>query len=156
MKRTPILLAAAALAALAGAAAQQPAETAFRNAATWWAPADGRIFPRELDYANATGVVRTLLADGPAETLGHAFFSPLGANGRACVTCHQPADAMALSVESVQERWKVAGSADPVFAAFDGSNCPALPQNERASHSLLLDHGLIRIERDWPVRDMSG
>jgi hypothetical protein len=136
--------------------AQQPSPAGFRDQSTWWSPADGKSFPRQLDYANATGVVRTLLKDGPAETLGHAFFSPLGQNGRACVTCHQPADAMALSVESIRDRWKTNGSADPVFAAVDGSNCPTLPQGNRASHSLLLDHGLIRIERDWPVRDAAG
>ncbi|HEY7800269.1 MAG TPA: hypothetical protein VIA80_15990 [Hyphomonadaceae bacterium] len=151
-----ILFAVASLAALAGAAAQQQPAASFRNDATWWAPADGKPFPRELDYANAAGVVRTLLKDGPAETLGHAFFSPLGPNGRACITCHQPADAMALSVESVRNRWATQGSADPLFAAVDGSNCPTLRQDERTSHSLLLDHGLIRIERDWPIRDAAG
>lgn len=41
---------------------------------------------------------------------------------------------------------------DPLFAAYDGSDCPSLPQAERASHGLLLDYGLIRIERPWPIR----
>jgi hypothetical protein len=45
---------------------------------------------------------------------------------------------------------------NPLFAAGDGSNCPSLPQAERASHSLLIDHGLIRISRPWPPRDPSG
>ena len=79
--RGPILFAVASLAALAGAAAQQPSEVSFRNETTWWAPGDGKPFPRELDYANSTGIVRTLLRDGPTETKGHPFFSPIGVNG---------------------------------------------------------------------------
>src|SRR5690606_20370680 len=77
-------------------------------------------------------------------------------NGRACVTCHQPADGMSLSAETARDRWTATGGEDPLFAAYDGSNCPTLPQRERASHSLLLDYGLIRIERRWPPRDLSG
>jgi hypothetical protein len=147
------LFSLAALATMAGAAAQQPQPASTRNEASWWAPGDGKPFPRELDYANDTGLVRTLLKDGPMETKGHPFFTPIGTNGRACITCHQPADAMALSVESVADRWTATNGEDPLFAAIDGSNCPTLPQDQRASHSLLLDHGLIRIERDWPIRN---
>ena len=33
----------------------------------------------------------------PIDTQGHPFFTPLGSNGRACVTCHQPAHAMSVS-----------------------------------------------------------
>jgi hypothetical protein len=72
------------------------------------------------------------------------------------VTCHQPADAMSLSAESARRQWERTGGKDPLFAAYDGSNCPTLPQAERASHSLLLERGLIRIERPWPVRQFNG
>ena len=122
----------------------------------WWTPGEGRAFPAQLDYANAQGTSRLLLMGGPMDTKGHAFFEPLGPNGRACVTCHQPADGMSLSVPSVQHQWDLNGSKDPLFAASDGSNCPSLPQAERASHSLLIDHGLIRIARPWPPRDPAG
>lgn len=117
----------------------------------WWSPGEGRTFPAKLDYTNEHGVLRTLLVDGPMETEGHPFFEPLGPNGRACVTCHQPADGMALSAKSAAERWDKTGGKDPLFAAYDGSNCPSLPQSEKASHSLLIERGLIRIERKWPV-----
>jgi hypothetical protein len=119
----------------------------------WWAPGDGRVFPASLDYANAYGALGVALTGGPMPTHGHAFFTPQGPDGRACVTCHQPADAMSLSAETARERWTATDGRDPLFAAYDGSNCPTLPQSERASHSLLLDHGLIRIERRWPVKD---
>ena len=118
----------------------------------WWAPGEGRAFPATLDYSNDHGTLRTLLVDGPMETKGHPFFEPIGTNGRACVTCHQPADGMSLSAATARQRWDATGGKDPLFAAIDGSNCPVLPQAERASHSLLLERGLIRIERKWPVR----
>lgn len=122
----------------------------------WWAPGDGRVAPQTIDYPNALGTLRTLIVGGPLKTKGHPFFEPIGKNGRACVTCHQPADAMSLSAATARERWDATGGKDPLFAAFDGSDCPVLPQAARSSHRLLLDRGLIRIERAWPVRAFNG
>lgn len=122
----------------------------------WWAPQGGRVLPAVLDYDNAQGTLRTLLVGGSLDTKGHPFFEPLGPNGRACVTCHQPADAMSLSVDSARQQWDRTKGKDPLFAAYDGSNCPTLPQHKRESHSLLLDRGLIRVERSWPVKSFNG
>lgn len=122
----------------------------------WWAPGEGRVFPASLEYDNPSGTLRTILQGGPMATKGHPFFEPAGPRGRACVTCHQPADAMSLSAASARERWDLTQGRDPLFAAYDGSNCPVMPQGERASHSLLLDHGLIRIQRSWPPKDPAG
>jgi len=122
----------------------------------WWGPGEGRVFPAVADFNNAAGDLRILLEGGPMETGGHPFFEPIGPYGRACVTCHQPVDGMSLSVESIQRQWQRHGHLDPLFAAFDGSNCPDLPQHQRDSHSLLLEHGLIRIPRPWPPRDDAG
>ena len=122
----------------------------------WWAPGEGRSFPAVADYPNESGTLRTLLIDGPMETKGHPFFTPIGPNGRACVTCHQPADSMSLSADTARKRWGATDGKDPLFAAYDGSNCPSLPQADRSSHSLLLDHGLIRIQRPWPPKDLAG
>ena len=122
----------------------------------WWSPGDGRVFPERLDYSNGDGTLRLLLTGGALDTKGHPFFEPIGANGRACVTCHQPADSMSLSADTARERWQATGGKDPLFAASDGSNCPVLPQDERASHSLLLDRGLIRIQRPWPIKEWNG
>jgi hypothetical protein len=118
----------------------------------WWSPGEERIFPAELTYANTDGALGLILQGGPMPTNGHPFFEPLGPDKRACVTCHQPSDSMSLSVATAQERWAATKGNDPLFAPYDGSNCPILLQRERASHSLLLDHGLIRIERAWPVK----
>jgi len=122
----------------------------------WWASGEGRIFLGVSDIDNDAGRLRIILEDGPIPTRGHPFFEPVGPYGRACVTCHQPADGMSLSLHSVRRQWERYGYLDPLFAAFDGSNCPDLPQEQRASHSLLLDHGLIRIPRPWPPRDHAG
>lgn len=122
----------------------------------WWAPGEGRVFPAQLDYANDHGTLRLLLTGGALKTRGHPFFEPIGNNGRACVTCHQPADAMSLSAATARERWEATGGTDPLFAAIDGSDCPTLPQHERASHSLLLERGMIRVQRPWPVRQWNG
>jgi len=124
--------------------------------ARWWAPGEGRIFPATLDYRNQYGVLRTLLVGGPMDTKGHPFFEPIGSNGRACVTCHQPSDGMSLSAASAAERWDVTNGRDPLFAAYDGSNCPLLPQAQKSSHSLLIERGLVRIELPWPVTERDG
>lgn len=153
MRRTSIgrtILAGALLAAIGSVAASKPAPD------RWWAPGEGRVLPAALDYTNEHGTMRTLVVGGPLKTRGHPFFEPLGPNGRACVTCHQPADGMSLSAATARQRWDVTGGHDPLFAASDGSNCPTLPQDQRASHSLLLDRGLIRVERAWPVRELNG
>ncbi|WP_294057985.1 hypothetical protein [Sphingomonas sp.] len=123
---------------------------------SWWAPGSERVFPASADYPNGQGTLRVLLTGGPMATKGHPFFTAVGPNGRACITCHQPADAMSLSAATAQKRWDATAGRDPLFAAYDGSNCPTLPQNQRVSHSLLLDHGLIRIQRPWPARDLQG
>lgn len=139
------------LGALATGAAAAVAKEAG-GLSPWWGAAESRTLPETLDYPNDSGTLRVLRVGGPLRTKGHPFFEPLGPNGRACVTCHQPSDAMGLSAKTAQERWDATGGKDPLFAAYDGSNCPSLPQGEKASHSLLLDRGLIRIERPWPVK----
>lgn len=122
----------------------------------WWSPGEPRRFPAQADYPNSYGTLRTLYTGSPVETAGHPFFSPIGPNGRACVTCHQPSDAMSLSTATIADRWERTGGKDPLFAKSDGSNCPTLPAGRRESHSLLLDYGLIRIQRPWPPRNHSG
>jgi hypothetical protein len=139
-------------------AASTPASgTSSDNApARWWAPGEGRKFPESIAYDDPSGSVGLLNAAGAFDTRGHPFFEPLGRNGRACVTCHQPADGMGLSLRSIQQRWKETGGKDPLFAAIDGSNCPSLPQADPASHSLLLKRGLIRVFLPWPPKDRNG
>ena len=81
----------------------------------WWKESSGDEFPLELRYPNAHGHVG-VVSTKPFDTKGHPFFEPMGTNGRACVTCHQPSNSMSLSVDTVQQRWKAAGSKDPLLA----------------------------------------
>jgi hypothetical protein len=122
----------------------------------WWTPGQRDVLPAAAEYANASGRFGLVNADGPVSTGGHPFFDAIGSNGRACVTCHQPADAMSLSVETIKRRWDETNGGDPLFAAVDGKNCPHLPQGDAASHSLLLDRGLIRVFLPWPPRADDG
>ncbi len=141
------------------AAAQQAAEAneAIPNGGrAWWDPGEGTPLARMVEYDNEHGRLRLYNTSGDVETDGHPFFEPLGPNGRACVSCHQPADGMSLSLRSIRERWEETGGKDPIFAAIDGSNCPNLPQGEEASHSLLLERGLFRIFVPWPPKDPWG
>lgn len=158
MRFPSLMLSASAMLACASIAfGHQPEQTAPEyDHSRWWSPGDDRVFPASADYPNADGSLRVLLSGGAMPTDGHPFFEPQAPNGRACVTCHQPADGMSLSAETARARWAATGGRDPLFAGYDGSNCPTLPQGERASHSLLLDYGLIRIQRPWPGQDIAG
>src|SRR5215471_17623723 len=122
----------------------------------WIEPGGKETLPMFDQIENFLGKLGIIQAAGPVDTSGHPFFSPLGTNGRACVNCHQPAYGMSVSADSLKDRWRTTGGKDPVFAAFDGSNCPDLPQEQEQSHSLLLNRGLFRIPLPWPPRDADG
>jgi hypothetical protein len=128
----------------------------YGPAHVWWDAGEGGNLPWEEDYDNPTGQITILNTAGMVHTRDHAFFEPLGVNGRACVTCHQPSNAMSVSTSSIQTRWSETQGKDPLFAAIDGSNCPDLPQAVVSSHSLLLERGLFRIALPWPPKDAAG
>jgi hypothetical protein len=116
----------------------------------WIAPGQDIVLPAQVRFQDGTGEVGVQFAQGPVHLQGNPFFEPLGTNGRACVSCHQPGSGMGLSVEAIRQRWQETRGQDPLFAAIDGSNCPSLPQEERSSHSLLLARGLFRVSLPWP------
>jgi hypothetical protein len=132
------------------AANQSPAQS------YWIEAGAGGVLPADAYYDNSLGKLGVLNASGPVDTKDHPFFEALGINPRGCVTCHQPANAMSLSVEMLRERWRVTKGEDPVFAAVDGSNNPKLPQALESSHSLVLNRGVFRIGLPWPPRSSNG
>jgi hypothetical protein len=137
--------------------AEMKAQAPTGDASAGWIEAGkGGRLTVEMSFANPGGRVGVLLTSGAIDTAGHPFFTPIGSNGRACVTCHQPANAMSLSVDTLRARWRATGGRDPVFAAIDGSNNPSLPQDQERSHSLLLDRGLIRVGLPWPPGPVEG
>jgi len=158
-----VALLAAGIVAISGLRGQPPGAVtpdgrtaAEQERSDWWAPGSGEALPALAVYKNASGHVGVLNTEGPVQTKGHPFFEPIGSNGRACVSCHQPADGMGLSLRSINERWRDSGGTDPIFAMNDGANCPTLAPGKASSHSLLLKRGLFRIALPWPPRNAQG
>ena len=140
--------------ALQAPVAPQPASAVRQR--DWWSADSGRALPAAAVYDDPAGRLGILVDRGPLPTAGHPFFTALGRNGRACVSCHQPADGMSVSAASLRARWSATQGKDPVFAAVDGSNCPSLRQDLASSHALLLRKGLFRIFMPWPPRAADG
>jgi len=101
-------------------------------------------------YTDPSGALQIINANGPTNTNG-AFFQSLGTNGRSCSTCHVADQAMSMSPPQIQQRFAQTHGRDPLFAAFDGANCPNGDASDAAAHSLLLSHGLIRIPLTVPA-----
>ena len=133
-----------------GADVSEPGAPPVALPSYWVAPGQGGVLPARARYHDNIGAVEVLFAQGSVSLRGNPFFAPLGSNGRACVTCHQPASGMGLSVEMIRRRWQETRGKDPLFAAIDGANCPNLPQDQESSHSLLLQRGLFRVSLPWP------
>lgn len=131
-------------------------ETRYEVVSPWWNAARAMPLAPSKEYDDPSGRFRLLNESGEVQTKGHPFFTPLGSNGRSCVTCHQPTSAMSLSLDLIRLRWADTNGKDPLFAAIDGSNCPDLPQAQEKSHSLLLERGLFRIALPWPPVTASG
>src|SRR6059036_1206043 len=131
-------------------------EARYESTQPWWNPGRGTPLAPSKDHEDPSGQLRLLNKSGEVQTKGHPFFTPLGSNGRSCVTCHQPTSAMSLSLDLIRLRWAETNGKDPLFAAIDGSNCPDLPQDKEESHSLLLERGLFRIALRWPPVTASG
>jgi hypothetical protein len=122
----------------------------------WLQPGTNNMLFGSTDYLNHDGMLGVVNTSGIVQTGGHAFFDALGANGRGCVSCHQPSQAMSLASANVVQRWDDSQGRDPVFAAVDGSNCPVLPQDQRSSHSIALERGAFRIALAFPAKDAAG
>jgi hypothetical protein len=112
--------------------------------ATVTAAAAAFFIPNILPFPDNTGAVATHSTAGSIDQR-NAFFQSLGTNGRSCATCHQPGQAFSLSVSGVRLTYLLSRGNDPLFAATDGANCPTNTSHDPAAHSLLLNHGLIRV-----------
>jgi hypothetical protein len=149
-------LAAISITALAQLSSGTISGTVRAESSRWIEAGSGGVLPAEMHFSNAHGRLGVLLIGGSVEMKGHPFFEPQGSNSRACVTCHQPSNAMSVSVEAIRERWRATKGEDPIFAAVDGSNNPKLPQALVNSHSLLLNRGLFRVGLAWPPVESKG
>jgi hypothetical protein len=87
-----------AVAVLAASAALALGQQA--RGTSWISAGTAAVLPAQAEFPTPTGRVGLLLSGGPVDMKGHPFFTPLGKNGRACVTCHQPAYGMSFSAEA--------------------------------------------------------
>jgi cytochrome c peroxidase len=98
-------------------------------------------------YSNGSGAHQTVSSTGNVDT-NNPFFLSLGTNGRACIDCHQPAQAWGISPAEVTARFGTTGTS-PIFRLNDGANAPNLPvatvAQRRSAYSLLLNRGTIRV-----------
>jgi cytochrome c553 len=108
------------------------------------------VIPNLFPFLDHAGLVSTYNTAGPIKENG-AFFQSLGTNGRTCATCHQASNAMGLGLQNIQARYFFSGGRDPLFAAFDGANCPNSTSRAPQAHSVLLSNGLIRIPLTLPA-----
>jgi cytochrome c peroxidase len=115
---------------------------------------DPAQLPNLLPFPNPTGFAATYNTAGPIDLTG-PFFQSLGTNGRACVSCHQPADGWTVTPPHIQARFDASDGSDPIFRTVDGSNSPdadvSTVEARRSAYSMLLNKGLIRIGRGIPA-----
>ena len=112
-----------------------------------FAGAPGKL-PKKLAFPNATGVSETYSTNGAID-LANPFFQVLGTNGRACVTCHAPADGWSVTPQSLRARFDATGGTDPIFRTNDGSVSPdadvSTLEARLVAYDMLLTKGLIRV-----------
>jgi cytochrome c peroxidase len=108
----------------------------------------------ELEFRDPSGQIRTVTTNGSFDT-SNPFFQSLGANGRSCVTCHQPADAWSITPDHLHERFEKSRGTDPIFRTNDGANSPfadvSTLRARREAYSMLLTKGLIRVGMPVPA-----
>lgn len=107
-----------------------------------------------FSFPNRAGIAGTVAASGQIDR-SNPFFQNLGTNGRSCVTCHRPEDNWTVTPEDVQRRFTLTQGTDPIFRTNDGSNSPLADVHSvaarRTAYSMLLNKGLIRVERPIPA-----
>lgn len=110
--------------------------------------------PRLVQFPNASGIEATYAAATPVDP-AHPFFQSLGSNGRSCGTCHDPATGWSITPALAQAAFAATGGDHPLFRLVDGANAPTAdtgsPEARLAAYSMLLNRGVIRIEREVPA-----
>jgi cytochrome c peroxidase len=119
--------------------------------------------------SDGSGRIASFIPAGTVTTAKNAFFQSLGANGRSCFTCHQPASGMSVSLKDINQRFRRTDGHDPIFAPVDGATCPKnVPAHVTAGAQLegrrgegkgslanayktLLGRGLIRVFVPVPI-----
>jgi len=104
--------------------------------------------PQVISARNGSGVALTISTNGFIDQR-NPFFRELGANGRSCVSCHQPQEGWTITPAGLRERFERTNGTDPVFRLVDGADSPradvSTRQAREKAYSMLLSKGLIRI-----------
>src|SRR5438552_4736226 len=90
-----------------------------------------------LRDANASGVIATVSTGGVIDP-ANPFFQSVGRNGRACVSCHDPAEGWTITPAGARARFETSEGLDPLFRTNDGSVSP-----DRKSTRLNSSHQII-------------
>ena len=101
-------------------------------------------------FRDRTGYVATYNTAGDIDET-NPFFRELGTNGRTCASCHRADQAFSLDAQHVRFLFVATGGKDPLFAPVDGANCPNGKEGDASAHSLLLQHGVIRVGITLPA-----
>jgi cytochrome c peroxidase len=111
-----------------------------------------------ISVANEFGTVKVVSTDtAKGIDRNNPFFKSLGANGRSCESCHKVENAMGISADNIRKIFDRTQGLDPIFRTNDGSNAPTGPfartstvEERKASFSMLVDHGVIRVGEPVP------
>ncbi|HEY1946109.1 MAG TPA: hypothetical protein VGG97_03830 [Bryobacteraceae bacterium] len=122
----------------------------------WSTVAQAQKIPDLFPFPNTTGLLETYHSEGGPISMSGPFFQPLGTNGRSCFSCHRPAQDWSISTDEVKLRFEMTQGLDPIFRPVDGANCDnhietATMPERRKAYSMLLKHGLIRIQMAVPA-----
>lgn len=84
----------------------------------------------------------------------NAFFDPsVGTNGQACVTCHQPNQALSIGVPTIQQAFAASDGTDPLFRLNDTADRPdadvSSTEARATAYKLFLDLGVVRIGKQF-------
>lgn len=97
---------------------------------------------------NDSGVATTISSAGFIDRR-NPFFQPLGANGRSCVTCHQPQEGWTVTPKGIRDRFEATQGNDPIFRLVDGADSPRADVSTRhareKAYGMLLTKGLVRV-----------
>jgi len=106
-------------------------------------------------FRDSTGYIATYNTAGEIDER-NAFFQQLGTNGRTCASCHQADQAFGLDAAHIRRLFVATRGRDPLFAPVDGANCPNAKEGDAIGHSLLLNHGLVRVAITLPASTEFG
>jgi cytochrome c peroxidase len=79
--------------------------------------------PNNLPIPNAHGFAASFSNSGSVD-LDNAFFTPQGANGRHCGTCHAPEDGWSINGSTVTALFLATGGTHPIFASHIDTDTP--------------------------------